>query len=757
MNKKLRLFCSVLLTTLLFKGHAQQTYGTCGSTAPSQQWEAWFSDKVKEYIENNKNTQAKQVTHVIPVIVHVIHNGEALGTFPNIDSNQVYSQLVSLNKDFGAYNSDLSSTPSTFTNLIANPNIIFCKATQNPQGTTLVEPGIERLNTVSKAWTGLATPTLDLQNYLNTVVIPNSIWDPTKYFNIWVSERPPSNSMNGFATYPGGTTLNGLIGGSVGTSTTDGIWVWGKAFGTVGTLNPPYDKGRTTTHETGHWLGLRHIWGDGNCLSDYCNDTPTQKQPYYGCVTSTPLDQCGVNQSPQGEMPFNYMDMSNDLCKFMFTKDQNIRMQTALSQCNNRNLLGTHGLCTGTPVPTSTAGATASFVTNGSACLGSPFTPFNLSSGFPYPTYVWSSSPAASFSPATTVANPAVLINNPGTYTLTLVATNSISSSSYSMVVSANFSCTPGSACIDTIKMIKNIDTLRTFVAPTNSLISGCGPGGFKGYLVGTNCYHDKEIAQFYPPLSFSATPNPQVNSVIVLFDSVGTRAANPGTQIKCKIYGGTVGGGPGGVIGSKSDSLGKIVLTTKVTGVGYCGKPYSTVNHSIIPFKFNMPSPVIINPSSGFFAGIELPITPGDSVNVMSNTLYNTSIDSSSWYFTPNIVWKNYRYGRGYKIQLAILPQITCSPVNGIKENAAALESNVNVVPNPNNGVFSLIFTLKESQDITINVINSLGQKLSSERISNISNRVVDVNLSDEPSGIYFMEVSSGAEKIVKKVVVTH
>src|SRR6185503_12778543 len=100
-----------------------------------------------------------------------------------------------------------------------------------------------------------------------------------------------------------------------------------------GSVVAPTNLGRTTTHELGHWLGLRHIWGDGNCLSDYCNDTPPAKAQHVGCVTVTPIDQCGVNQSPFGEMPMNFMDRSNDACMYLFTNDQNVRMQTAMSQC----------------------------------------------------------------------------------------------------------------------------------------------------------------------------------------------------------------------------------------------------------------------------------------------------------------------------------------------------------------------------------------------------------------------------------------
>ncbi|MCC6371517.1 MAG: T9SS type A sorting domain-containing protein [Bacteroidia bacterium] len=764
MNKKLHFICLALFGSIFLKAQLKNNQSSCGTDMPSQQWEAWLSEQVEKYKEAHKNSQSKLVNYTIPVIVHIVHTGETVGTFPNIDSNQVKSQIQVMNDDFNASGLNIGNTPSSFTGAIASTGIHFCRAKFNPVGTGLPELGIDRVNVTSNNWTNPTTPTLNLQAYFNSVIIPSTIWDPTKYLNIWVSDRPVGSSIRGFATYPSGTSLNGVFGGSMGTATNDGIWIWGKAFGTTGTIQSPYDKGRTTVHELGHWLGLRHIWGDGNCLSDYCGDTPTAKAAHYGCVTSTPIDQCGVNQSPFGEMPFNFMDMTDDACKYMFTYDQNLRMQAAMSQCVNRNSLGTHGLCEYVPASATSGSAVASFALNSGQCLGSPFTPYNTSIGYPNPTFVWSSAPAASFSPATTVANPAITLNNAGTYTITLVATNSLSSSTYSMLVTATGSCAPFMPCLDSLKQIRTADTLRSYKAASSSFSIGC-PTGFKGYMVGTNCYKDKEFAQFFPPSSYGSTAFPQVNSVIVLFDSMGTKAINPSTQIKCKIYGGNGTVGPGAVIGTKNDSLGKIVSSPKVTSLGYLGKanvaPLATntlVVTKIIPFRFDFPSPVIINNASGFFAGIEAPLpNTGDSINIMANTYYNTSADSSSWYFQNTNAWKNYRYGRGLKIQLAIMPLISCSPIADINKYRNSLDPNVNVMPNPNNGVFSIVFTLPAQKEIEMEIFNALGQKISSDKLHNISNNVVDLDLRDKPSGIYYVRINNGTENVMKKIIISN
>ncbi len=757
MIKKLSFICLAFLATTCFKVQAQQNQSTCGTPAPGEAWDNWMNNQVERF----KNTQAAKgqiVNYNIPVIVHVVHFGETVGTFPNIDSNQVYSQIQVLNADFAGAGTGTANVPSYFGNLIANTGIRFCMATQNPQGTVLPERGIDRVSAAVNAWESPATPTLDLKAYFNTVIIPATIWDPTKYLNIWISDKPAPQAFNGFATYPTGTSLTGLFGGQFGTSTNDGIWCWTKAFGTVGSATAPFNGGRTATHELGHWLGLRHIWGDGNCLSDYCNDTPTSKQAHYGCLTSTPIDACGVNLSPNGEMPMNFMDMSNDACKYMFTPDQNTRIQTVMSQCPNRNLLGTHALCVNTIAATPASSAVASFNFSSSQCTGAPITPFNTSSGNPNPTYIWSASPATQFTPAATIANPGIIFNSPGTYTLSLVATNSVSSSSRTMIVTVSGSCVATPLCVDSIKMIKNVDTLTTYKAPNNNLTIGCQTG-FAGFLTGTNCYKDKAFAQYFPPNTYTAIAFPQVNSAIVIFDSAGTKGPNVSTQIVCKVYGGSVGGGPGASIGSRSDSLGKIRSTPGTTSVSFIGRSgYVVPNTKMIPFRFDFNAPIIINPASGFFVGVEAPIlSPADSIKIMHNTRYNSAVDSSAWYQQLNNTWRTFRYNRSAKIQLAIIPQITCSPAVGLKEFNKQLSNQVSVMPNPSEGQFSLIFTLAKEETIEVSIINSIGQQISSDKIEHVSNQIFDIDLSAKPNGIYFINITNGTEKTVKKIIVNH
>ena len=758
MNIKQLFFCVTLLSSFFVSAQSPtQPPNICGTGVPPLQWDNWLNSKVEEYKNNLANNKTALVVREIPVIVHVIYFNEAIGTYPNLDTNQIKAQIDVLNRDFGGTGVNVGNVPSAFSNLVTNTGIHFCLARKNRQDQPMNPYGVERISAAANSWLSPGTPTLDLQAYFNSVIIPNTKWDPDKYLNIWVSDKPPGYPMNGFATYPPASGLVGVFGGNFGTTSNDGIWVWAKAFGTGATgAVSPNEEGRTATHEVGHWLGLRHIWGDGNCLSDYCGDTPTAKQAHYGCVTTTPIDACGVGSSPNGEMPMNFMDRTDDACMYMFTPDQNIRMQTALSQSTLRYLLGTHGKCAEQALPTSSA--VASFNTPFGQCLNQPFTPFNTSSGFPYPTYVWSTSPAASILPSASVPNPAITLSNPGFYTITLVSTNSLSSSTATFVVSAQNTCAAQPACLDSIKVIKPTDTLTLYRAPM-STINGCGTLSTNGNLVGTNCYKDKEFAQYFAPSSYSSVPNPQVHSIIVLFDSIGTRSPNQAAQVVCKIYGGSVGFGPTSAQGSKSDSITRILLTHADTAVDFIGKPGKSMlsKRKMIPFKFNFASPIVISsPNSGFYAGVQIPLGAGDSVAIVTNGKYNSALDSSAWYLSTNNSWQPYKSTRGYKIQMAILPIITCGPV-GIKEEALSIfNSGVNIMPNPSNGVFNFVFTFQKEQALTLNVYSAFGQLITSEKIRNVTNNVIALDLSEQPNGIYFAEISNGSEKAVKKIIVS-
>lgn len=364
MKIKFCLLFLLLQTTVVL---SQQQDVFCFSESPSTAWEIEF----QRLLSSNRNFNSIGNEYVIPVIFHVIHGGENIGTFPNITAQQIDAQMVVLNQDYAGNGLNSGNYPlNAFVNWaqnqslplenldnsgrvkIANSNITFCLAEKDNNGNILAEPGIERLNYISKGWQNpnVFTTNQDLRDYVDDVIKPQSIWDVTKYLNIWISDKHNAINAKGFGTPP---PFSGLIGiPNATTNLTDGVWCYSKSVGSTdvypsGIYFSDEVKGRLLTHEIGHWLGLRHIWGDGNCFTDHCNDTPSQSTPSTGSPTypQNPGSCSSPSNFPDGEMFMNFMDYTANQSMYMFTPDQVARMHTAMQNSPHRNLLGTHNLC----------------------------------------------------------------------------------------------------------------------------------------------------------------------------------------------------------------------------------------------------------------------------------------------------------------------------------------------------------------------------------------------------------------------------
>jgi len=252
----------------------------------------------------------------IPVVFHIVYNT----TSQNISDAQIQSQLDVLNKDFRKLNSDWSNTPSTFTSTVADCEINFCLATTSPTGATTT--GIVRKSTSVTSFS-------DNDGVKYTSQGGSDAWNTTKYLNIWVCNL--GGGLLGYAQFPGGPVA------------TDGVVINYTAFGSIGTAQAPYNKGRTATHEVGHWLNLRHIWGDATCGSDLVSDTPTHNSSNGGCPSHPKSNSCGTS----AEMFMNYMDYTDDACMYMFTTGQKSRMQALFVTGGARASLKTSNGCSG--------------------------------------------------------------------------------------------------------------------------------------------------------------------------------------------------------------------------------------------------------------------------------------------------------------------------------------------------------------------------------------------------------------------------
>lgn len=240
----------------------------------------------------------------ISVVVHVVYNTEA----QNISDEQIASQMTVLNQDFRLANTDAQSIPASFKPLAADARIEFSLADVDPAGNKTT--GITRTRTSQAAFSD------DDDGVKFAAKGGVDAWPADRYLNIWVCEL--SGNLLGYAQFPGGP------------AETDGVVILHSAFGTVGTSSAPFNLGRTTTHEIGHWLNLRHIWGDdgdGCNGTDFVDDTPNQAGANTGAPT---FPRVSCNNHPHGDMFMNYMDYVDDAAMFMFTSGQVVRMQACL-------------------------------------------------------------------------------------------------------------------------------------------------------------------------------------------------------------------------------------------------------------------------------------------------------------------------------------------------------------------------------------------------------------------------------------------
>lgn len=313
--------------------------------AKEAQFENWINPLISKYKSSRTNSKKAVPVITIPVVVHVIHNGEAIGTAPNITNAQVESQITVLNQD---YRKMLGTPGGTSTNPIAvDVEIEFVLAKVDPNGNPT--NGIDRVNMGQQSWDNV-----DIEG----TVKPATIWDPNLYMNMW-SIRFSDDTLLGYAQFPDSAALPG-IDASNGAGNTDGVVAKYDAFGSNDfggsfLLEAPYNKGRTMTHEVGHFLGLRHIWGDGSgdedtnmpdCdATDYCADTPQVGWEHYDC--SKIYDTCPA--SAGNDMPENYMDYTNDTCMNIFTENQKDRITTVMTNSSRRASLKTS--TKGTAIP----------------------------------------------------------------------------------------------------------------------------------------------------------------------------------------------------------------------------------------------------------------------------------------------------------------------------------------------------------------------------------------------------------------------
>lgn len=273
----------------------------------------------ENYIENRKDIERLTSAHIrqtsraelrsgiatICCVVHVVYNTPE----ENISDEQIASQFKVLNVCYRNLDPDAHDIPQPFASLIADAQIEFALARRDPDGKPTT--GITRTETNTESFT-------DDNSVKSSNTGGIDAWPSDKYLNIWVCSLD-SNGLLGYAQFPGGPRE------------TDGVVINYSGFGPMGSATAPFDGGKTTVHEIGHWLNLLHIWGDdnGGCDgSDNVADTPNCAGSNSGKPT---FPHVTCSNDPNGDMFMNYMDYTDDSAMYMFTPGQIERIDAAIN------------------------------------------------------------------------------------------------------------------------------------------------------------------------------------------------------------------------------------------------------------------------------------------------------------------------------------------------------------------------------------------------------------------------------------------
>lgn len=267
----------------------------------------------------------------------------------------------------------------------------------------------------------------------------------------------------------------------------------------------------------------------------------------------------------------------------------------------------------------------------------------------------------------------------------------------------------------------------------------GCSPNA--GYVNGTNCYGDKEKANFFRASTYSTVTSPSVNAATVYFYKNGNRGTGGTASITVtmKLYAGTSNTvAPGALLGSTVATMGQILAAQGGSA------------NTVFPYTFSLTAVAI--PTTGFYVAVTLPGTAGDTVlvPVESPAAINNSWEKesdSNWY-DMNAVWQS------WTASFAMTPNICGTLITGISKNSS-LSKSIILMPNPSTGLVNISVNLATKENLEVLVSNSLGQIVNSNSVKGIISDNLKLDLSDQPNGVYFVSISSGTEKMVQRLII--
>jgi hypothetical protein len=727
--KKITLLISAI-ALVAFSAFAQSKPGktvvtptrTCGtmdmvSEEDMQNLQDYLAPKIAAYLQAQNNGGSPEAVYTIPTIVHIIHNtNESAGTGRNIPYARVTEQIQVLNDDYGRTNADASNTQSVFAAVAADCEVKFCLITRYPSGhpnagQPLAEAGVDRVSTadisgISNTTSGYSTTTID-----NTIK-PATSWNPAEVMNIWVLQL--QSGLLGYAQFPGQA------------ANTDGTVMGYQYFGLTG---GQFGLGRTTTHEIGHWLGLRHIWGDANCGNDFVSDTPTQQTSNYNCP-SFPHVTC--SNGPNGDMYQNYMDYVDDNCMNLFTAGQKAVMQSTLNPSSgytNRKTLSAFSATLCAPISTANddAGISAITTPSGTLCSGT-ITPvvvlknfggnaltsvtINYSvDGTPQTPYSWTGNLATN-----TTANvnlPSISVTAgahtfdanttmPNATTDQVPGNDAASQSSFNVISSGGampFSEGFEGTYLPTGWAANNPDGSTTWAKTTVAAKTGSA-SAFMDYYNYNGAGEKDDIIT--PAVDLTSGSNPEMTFEVAYQLYTDPNDATP-----------------------YSDTL-EVLISTD------CGATWTSI--------YRKESVALTTTTPTFSTTSFVPTSSQWRMETINLSAYSTSA-SAKFMIRGICDYENQMYIDDINIKSAVV-----TGIDNLSNN-----SNVNIFPNPATDVINVLITSIE--DVTeIVVLNIIGEVIYNNK--NVTSRINKVDMSQQANGVYFVKVKSGDKIITEKVI---
>lgn len=647
----------------------------------------------QNYVKNNPTAKTGTIV-TIPVVFHVVYNTSA----ENIPDSRLLEQLDVLNQDYSKMNADTNLVPSVWKSLHVDTEIRFCLAQRDPSNNPTT--GITRTSTTKTSFSVSAN---DVKSNATGGKDP---WNTANYLNIWVCDI--AGSVLGYAQFPGGP------------ASTDGVVLDYQYTGKTG-ASAPFNKGRTGTHEVGHYFNLRHIWADdgGGCSADdFVTDTPVQASENYNCPTFPLTDAC--QPSSPGVMFMNYMDYVDDACMYMFTAGQKARMQATLSgaRASLTTSMGCVPVTPGVPVADFTANVTT-------ITVGGSVNFTDLTTGVPT---AWSWTFTGGTPSTSTVQNPAgIVYNTVGTYTVSLIASNSFGSDTATKVAYINV---VNATC----------DTLNAPLSGTPTIYTVSSPGW--GYVAGNNSYTDQSKANKFTGYSTSLN---KVTGVIFRFGRGYASSSANKVNVRLWDNSGTAG------------SPGSTPLVSQNLLVSTIQSDVTASQVTVVTFS----SPITVGTT--FYAGFSFDMTgtnytnPSDTVALITNTNGDSPAEIAweQWNDNTWYAYSNSTSSWGISVSNAIFP-IICPTPSFADQNIVDNSHALNVLPNPNSGNFQIVYDAQSGKNLKVEVFNMLGQVVYSDTPTNFKglyNRTVDI--SQYSKGLYMVRVTDGNSFAIRKVQV--